>query len=533
MAVSLLATRTELDSISTINHARQWIGLDDDAWAALDASLGQCPNLRVLALIPAITLQRSIESTRVFSADSSSGPRPLTVVEGTQARLMWRVARQKFNLADEDPLDAVAEDEPEPPIPTSQPEPPRPPASKPLQIPGPLRDFPKPDELYGKVVTTPMKEGKYTPMQDPSVTRVQQITKENFYNIHRTRGLHLGPRFRAVSMAVACPNSCLAVLDPRRPKRKAKQPEILSQKGDDSDRWWRQYLPGAEPPQIPKPRELPTYAPGGIIQGRAAGGKRFDLPQQTWWPAREGRGLGILKEVHEPILWQAPGEAPRLVMPDNVVQGAEVYVPPKSRNVTGTFHPATLEDDDDDECDEPWSYLPGLYDAILTCTFLAAPPVPGVGPSQLPLPFRVDTIRVRPHVKSTASYFGRCHPTDEAGATHYFEITSPNEIVMHFGGFEARAARAPAETKATAQLQGGEKSAGDVYIYKTRATSPGRAMPTPPSTRPSRTSRTYLYKRPTVQKTKTGTSTLSQAEKDEVRKRVAKWSSFVPDPEEP
>eukprot|EP00406_Dinophysis_acuminata_P069756 CAMPEP_0179291888 /NCGR_PEP_ID=MMETSP0797-20121207/42570_1 /TAXON_ID=47934 /ORGANISM="Dinophysis acuminata, Strain DAEP01" /LENGTH=90 /DNA_ID=CAMNT_0021000979 /DNA_START=54 /DNA_END=323 /DNA_ORIENTATION=+ len=90
MSASLLATRAELDGITSIGSARQWIGLDEDAWSALDSSLGTCPNLRVLALIPAATLQASIESTRVYSADASGGPRPLTVVEGTQARLMWR-----------------------------------------------------------------------------------------------------------------------------------------------------------------------------------------------------------------------------------------------------------------------------------------------------------------------------------------------------------------------------------------------------------------------------------------------------------
>ena len=107
MALSLLATPSELESISDLEGARKWAGLSEAAWNALNGHLGTAPNLRTLAVIPRSVLQQAWVSVRVVSAGESSETtgRQLTPVEITQAGLMWRVSRQRFELPDIDPME--------------------------------------------------------------------------------------------------------------------------------------------------------------------------------------------------------------------------------------------------------------------------------------------------------------------------------------------------------------------------------------------------------------------------------------------
>jgi len=119
MSLALLATKEELKDIVNIEGARLWSGLAVETWNALNSHLGTAPNLRTLAVIPKPTFQAALVSVRVTTTSPSAGEessRPLTPVEVTQAGLMWRVSRQKFELPDIDPLEPEAS-----PVPVQEP----------------------------------------------------------------------------------------------------------------------------------------------------------------------------------------------------------------------------------------------------------------------------------------------------------------------------------------------------------------------------------------------------------------------------
>ena len=101
----LLASQEELLLITTVAGAQEWAGLADATWRAFDANLGTVPQLRIFASLPLLTLQAAMAAVRVpLGADPAAGGRELTAVEVTQVGFMWRVARQKFGMADIDPL---------------------------------------------------------------------------------------------------------------------------------------------------------------------------------------------------------------------------------------------------------------------------------------------------------------------------------------------------------------------------------------------------------------------------------------------
>lgn len=107
-----LATPDELLAVTDLASACTWAGLSGAAWAGLNEHLGTLPSLRVLTAVPADAWRTALRTARVTTTPASGEGddyvppvlRPFTVVEVAQAGLLWRVARQKFGLRDEDPL---------------------------------------------------------------------------------------------------------------------------------------------------------------------------------------------------------------------------------------------------------------------------------------------------------------------------------------------------------------------------------------------------------------------------------------------
>mmetsp|Transcript_25755 Transcript_25755/g.60770 ORF Transcript_25755/g.60770 Transcript_25755/m.60770 type:complete len:576 (+) Transcript_25755:63-1790(+) len=569
-AVTQLASRAELDALRTVDDARTWIGLSQDAWNALDVTLGKVPNLRVLALLPPGILQQSIESTMVQQADGTGRPRGLNMIEAYQARIMRSLARQKFHLPDEDPLEEIlpAQDEsprraaaeaaataPPPPVAEEALEQPgkqgpgRATAPSPSQGVSPpssaaVAAAPRPEssEPYPQVRAQPPKE-EPEPRINPPVQHVQMIKTENFYHIHRTRGLHLGPRFRGVSMAAGTPGSTLAALRPRRPTRRLPEHKQASG-GSKEGRWWRQYMPGMAPPPAPPP-EQETSRPMNTAR----------RSKKNLWPGgkipKDGLGDGLLRDLHEP-LWGIGERRERgpqsqmlgLLVSQDLLSGGGLVLPGRSANIPGMAHPAVLEDEEDDDCDEPLTYLPGLYDAILTCTFLAANPAPGLSTAQVPLPYMIRDFRVLPYASSSNSYFGHGHPTDQTGSEFYFEIRAEQgQPVANMDGFIARAgSRRAADSESTPQTTGATSSGGYIYRSQSRPRSPAPARPGSIGSTTAGSASVRSSSRGSAGRSSTpgarrarraaaqesGSASLTQAEREEVRERVAKWSRHVP-----
>ena len=95
----------ELAAITTIAEARTWAGLPEDAWNAFSAVLGTVPTLQVLAYVPAFAIKDAVQDARVpIPAQGEPGTdghvpasdRNLTIVEGTQAGMIWQLARQNM-----------------------------------------------------------------------------------------------------------------------------------------------------------------------------------------------------------------------------------------------------------------------------------------------------------------------------------------------------------------------------------------------------------------------------------------------------
>lgn len=107
--MSLLASDEELAAIATIAQVRAWAGLQDAPWTAVDAVLGNVPSLRVLASLSPDQISNAVNAADIPIADTDpEETRNLTPVEMTQVGLMYRVARQKCQLKDVDPLAASA-----------------------------------------------------------------------------------------------------------------------------------------------------------------------------------------------------------------------------------------------------------------------------------------------------------------------------------------------------------------------------------------------------------------------------------------
>eukprot|EP00971_Amphidinium_carterae_P342783 6482210-Amphidinium_carterae.1 len=99
---SVLPDANELGRLTTLADLVAWAGLADPAWVAISGTLGTVPDFRVLGLVPGASLQRSLRAAQVPLA--SGGQRELSVVEAVQVGLVWRLARAKLGLTDEDPL---------------------------------------------------------------------------------------------------------------------------------------------------------------------------------------------------------------------------------------------------------------------------------------------------------------------------------------------------------------------------------------------------------------------------------------------
>ena len=110
----LLASATELGAFTSVQDARQWSGIPDPAWDAIEEQTGKMGALRVVASLPASRIAAATAAATIVTtpadptAGTSEGQRPLTEVERVQVGLTWRVARQKFALPDEDPLAPAA-----------------------------------------------------------------------------------------------------------------------------------------------------------------------------------------------------------------------------------------------------------------------------------------------------------------------------------------------------------------------------------------------------------------------------------------
>jgi len=277
------------------------------------------------------------------------------------------------------------------------------------------------------------------------------------------------------------------------------------------------------------------------------------------WPGgkipKDGKGDGLLCELQEPVMSalreredrMQPRQAAGLIVSRELLSGGGLVLPARAGQVPGTVHPATL-DEDDDEADEPWTYLPGLYDAILTCTFVAANPVPGATTAQLPIPFRIQDFKLLPHLRSSDAYFGHIHPVDETKGVHYCEIyTEEGRSVMDVDGFYPRIQSRPAGDSKSATQAPTARGGFQGYIYRTASRSPGRSASPAPGRgggyataavgsaarsgsrgSPGRSSTPGARRGRRTATQETGSASLTQAEREEVRQRVAKWSKYVP-----
>ena len=106
--LSALPTPTEATVFIDAASVRAWTGLSEDARNAVDSVLGGVPNVRVLAVLPRPSLQAAIVVARVTTDRATGTVRKLTPVEVTQVGLMWRAARSKLQLPDEDPTKTEA-----------------------------------------------------------------------------------------------------------------------------------------------------------------------------------------------------------------------------------------------------------------------------------------------------------------------------------------------------------------------------------------------------------------------------------------
>ena len=110
----LLASATELGAFTSVQDARQWSGIPDPAWDAIEEQTGKMGALRVVASLPASRIAAATAAATIVTtpadpmAGTSEGQRLLTEVKRGQVGLTWRVARQKFALPDKDPEEAAA-----------------------------------------------------------------------------------------------------------------------------------------------------------------------------------------------------------------------------------------------------------------------------------------------------------------------------------------------------------------------------------------------------------------------------------------
>ena len=111
----ILPNATELAGLDTLEKIVNWTGLDVAVAEVLWKALGNIGRVRLLALVPVEVLQKALKAVRIevtpgIPATTSAAAVPAVMrelfpVEAIQLALVWRVARQAFNLPDIDPLD--------------------------------------------------------------------------------------------------------------------------------------------------------------------------------------------------------------------------------------------------------------------------------------------------------------------------------------------------------------------------------------------------------------------------------------------
>ena len=106
--VSLLATQAELATITGPQDVVTLAGLDQDLYNRFAHQLGNPPSVRVLAMVPASVLQKTITGLRIptgpADADGNIPHREPNVTEVIQMALVWRISRQAVGLTDIDPM---------------------------------------------------------------------------------------------------------------------------------------------------------------------------------------------------------------------------------------------------------------------------------------------------------------------------------------------------------------------------------------------------------------------------------------------
>ena len=103
MAGTLLPTGDALARITDLgDRARDWAGCGDPSWSAWQRSVGNVPDLRVMANMAPSAFKSTLSLVRV--PVTGDQPRELNVVEAIQLALTWRVARACFGMVDVDPL---------------------------------------------------------------------------------------------------------------------------------------------------------------------------------------------------------------------------------------------------------------------------------------------------------------------------------------------------------------------------------------------------------------------------------------------
>ena len=114
----LLATVDELAAVDSGTSARAWARVSDIAWNAIQERVGTITSLRVVAILPAHQIKTAAETASkivqaMVPADAAAMPpipeqperrEALTGAEQVQVGLLYRLARQKYGQADEDPF---------------------------------------------------------------------------------------------------------------------------------------------------------------------------------------------------------------------------------------------------------------------------------------------------------------------------------------------------------------------------------------------------------------------------------------------
>lgn len=216
---------------------------------------------------------------------------------------------------------------------------------------------------------------------------------------------------------------------------------------------------------------------------------------------------------------------------------------------SGVYHPSQFEANDDGGGDEPWTFLPSLYDSALQSCFLSGlTPVPepgspgGAAPTQLSTPFTLLEAKLVPYatVRPQESFLGRCLATDATGLTHNIEIRSgEGEVICDMSGYEARVVQADSVDRAAWTIKHRQENAS-LYIYPSPVTgeaqlsdpAAGVGWSTPLAEPPAEAPRRVAGAPPRVQtpsgpKAKEPRSRLTPEERQTVRSKVAEWSTYI------